>query len=65
MQRSDEMHLCEAVDLLEMPLEILCRLAEEGKVKSRRAGEDLYFVRQEIEALRRKQVEEARAQEAS
>ena len=65
MQTRDEIALVDAADLLEMPLESLCRLAEEGKVKSRRAGDDLHFLREEIEALHRKQVEEVRRQEAS
>jgi hypothetical protein len=56
MQRRDEISLCDAADLLETPQESLCRLAEEGKLKSRRAGDDL---------LHGKQVEELRAQESS
>jgi hypothetical protein len=58
------MGLFDAADLLEMPQESLCRLAE-GKLKSRRVGDDLYFLREEIEALHSKQLEEVRAQEAS
>jgi hypothetical protein len=65
MQRRDELSLFDAADLLEMSPEDLCRLCEEGKVKCRRAGDERYFLRDEIQALRRKQVDEVRAQEAS
>lgn len=65
MQRRDEIALLDAADLLEMPQESLCRLAEEKKLKSRCADGELYFLREEIEALHCEQVEEVRAQEAS
>jgi hypothetical protein len=65
MQRRDEISLCDAADLLETPQESLYRLAEEGKLKSRRAGGDLYFLREESESLHGNQVEELRAQVSS
>ena len=65
MQRRDEIGLFDAADLLDLPEENLCRLAEEGKVKSRLVDGGFYFLREAIESLRRKQVEELRAQEAS
>ena len=64
MQRRDEISLLDAAELLEMPLETLGRLAEEGKVKSRRGAGEMYFVREEVESLRRRQIEEVRAAEA-
>lgn len=63
--RATEVDLAEAVKLLDLAEEVVCRLAEAGKLKSRRAAGELYMVREEAEALRRRQIEEVRAQEAS
>ena len=63
--RATEVDLAEAVRLLDLPEEAVCRLAEAGKLKSPRAAGELYMVREEVEALRRRQIEEVRAQEAS
>ena len=65
MQRRDEIGLFGAADLLDLPEENLCRLAKEGKVKSRRVDGALCFLREEIESLRRMKAKELRAQEAS
>jgi hypothetical protein len=63
--RTNEVDLVGAVKMLELPEEVVCRLAEEGKLKSRRADGTLYFSLEQIEVLARRQVEEARSQEAS
>lgn len=51
----------EALDMLDVSEEVLGRLAEEGKVKSRRADGTIYFLREEIEKLVDLQIEEVRA----
>jgi hypothetical protein len=44
-----EVDLLEAMDMLDVPEEVLGKLAEEGKLKSRHAYGTIYFVREEIE----------------
>jgi hypothetical protein len=48
---SEVVDLFEAMRMLDVPEEVLGRLAEQGKLKSRRADGTVYFLRAEIEAL--------------
>lgn len=57
----NEVDLFQAMDMLEVPEEVLGKLAEEGKLKSRRADSTLYFLREEIEQLIDQQIEEVRS----
>jgi hypothetical protein len=57
----DEVDVIEALDLLDVPEEVLGRLAEEGKLKSRRADGTIYFLRAEIEELVDREIAEARS----
>jgi len=59
--RKDEVDFLEAIDMLDVSEEVLGRISEEGKVKSRRADGTIYFLREEIEDLIDQQIEEARA----
>jgi len=59
--RRNEVDLLEAMDMLDVPEEVLGKLAEEGKLKSRRADGTLHFVREEIEQLIDQQIEEVRS----
>jgi hypothetical protein len=66
MQRPNEIDLERALAMLEdVSAETLCRMAEAGRLKSRRVGESVYFVLDEIEGLSRAQADEARGAEAS
>ena len=56
-----EVDLFEAMSMADVPEEVLGKLAEEGKLKSRRADGTIYFLREQIEALVERQVEEARS----
>ena len=58
MQRHDEIELWDAADQLDVPEEVLGRLAAEGIIKSRHADGRIYFLREEIEALEDRQIEE-------
>ena len=62
--RQNEVDLLEAMDMLDVPEEVLGKLAEEGKLKSRRADATSYFLREEIEALVDRQIDEQRLSEA-
>jgi len=62
--RGNEVDLHEAMDMLDVPEEVLGRMAEEGKVKSRHADGTLYFLREEIEALVNRQHDELRSESA-
>jgi hypothetical protein len=63
MMRRKEVDLLEAMDMLDVDEEVLGRLAEEGKVKSRRADGTIYFRRKDIEELVDRQIEEVRSGE--
>jgi hypothetical protein len=58
----DEVDLFEAITMLDVPQEVLGKMAEEGKLKSRRADGTVYFLRAEIKSLIDRQVEESRAE---
>jgi len=60
-----EVDLLEAMDMLDVPQEVLGKLADEGKLKARRADDTIYFLREEIEALIDRQVEQSRSETAS
>jgi len=48
--RKNEVDLLEALDMLDVAEEVLGRLCEEGKIKTRRAADGtLYFLREDIE----------------
>jgi hypothetical protein len=64
MIRKNEVDLFDAMDMLDVPEEVLGRLAEEGKVKSRRSDGTLYFVRDEIELIDR-EIELVRSEECT
>jgi hypothetical protein len=59
----NEVDFREALELLDVPEEILGKLAEEGKLKSRRADGTIYFLRDEVEALVNRQAEEIRSED--
>lgn len=64
--RANEVDLVGAVRLLDdVPPEVICRLAESGKLKTRQADGNVFFLISEIEDLARRSAEEARAAEAS
>ena len=56
-----EVDLLQAMFMLDVPEEVLGRLAEEGKLKTRRADGTIYFLREQIEELVDRQIEEARS----
>jgi len=56
-----EVDLLQAMFMVDVPEEVLGKLAEEGKLKSRRADGTIYFLREEIEELVDRQAEEARS----
>jgi len=61
-----EVDLFEAMRMLDLSSEeLLVKMAEERKLKSRRAGGSLYFLREEVEALVVRQIEEARSSEGN
>jgi hypothetical protein len=51
--------------MLDIPEEVLGKLAEEGKLKARRADGTIYFLRDEIEKIVVRQVEEVRSRDNS
>jgi hypothetical protein len=59
----NEVDFRQAMDLLDVPEEILGKLAEEGKLKSRRADGTIYFLRDEVDALVNRQAEEVRSED--
>jgi len=59
-----EVDLFEAMDMLDVTEEVLGKLAEEGKLKSRRADGTVYFVREEIDQIIDREIEEVRSQGA-
>jgi hypothetical protein len=63
MIRKNEVDLFEAMDMLDVPEEVLVRLAEEGKVKSRRADSTIYFLLEEIEQIIDREIEVVRSGE--
>jgi hypothetical protein len=58
-----EVDLLEAMRMLDVPEEVLGKLAEEGKLKSRSADGTIYFLREEIEKIAARQAEEVRSTE--
>jgi hypothetical protein len=63
--RKNEIDVLEALTILDVPEEVLGKLAEEGKLKSRSADGAIYFLREEIEKLINQQIEEVRSEDAS
>ncbi len=61
--QKNEVDLLEAMHMLDVPQEVLGKLAAEGKLKSRHADGTIYFLREEIEALIDRQIEEVRSEE--
>jgi hypothetical protein len=59
MIRENEVDLLDAMDMLEVPEEVLGKMAEEGRLKSRRADGTIYFLLEEIDALIDREIEEA------
>ena len=59
----NEVDFFEAMRLLDVPEEVLGKLVEEGKLKSRRADGAIYFVREQIEELIGRQIQEVRSEE--
>src|ERR1700719_3704774 len=53
--------LFEAMDMLDVTEDVLGKLAEEGKLKSRRADGTVYFLREEIEQIIDRQIDEVRS----
>jgi hypothetical protein len=58
-----DVDLFEAMSMADVPEEVLGKLAEQGKLKSRSADGTIYFLREQIEELIARQVEEARPSE--
>jgi hypothetical protein len=58
---SREVDLLQAMFMLEVPEEVLGKLAEEGKLKTRRADGTIYFLREEIQELVDRQIDEVRS----
>jgi hypothetical protein len=56
--RRNEVDLAEALDMLDVPEEVLGKLVEEGKLKSRNADGTIYFLREQIEELIDRQIQE-------
>jgi hypothetical protein len=56
--RRDEVTFPEAMNLLDVPEEVLGKLAEEGKLKSRSADGTIYFLRNQIDELVDRQMAE-------
>jgi hypothetical protein len=65
MMRSNEVDFLEAMEMLAVPEEVLGKLVEEGKLKTRRADGTLYFLVEEIKGLIDRQTEEVRSKAAS
>lgn len=63
INRGSEVDLSEAIDMTDLSEEDLGRLAEAGKLKARRANGAVYFLREEIEALIDRQIEEVRSED--
>jgi hypothetical protein len=57
----NEVDLAEAVDMLDVSEEVLGKLAEEGKLKSRRADGTIYFLREQIDEIIDREIEEERS----
>ena len=58
-----EVDAVEAMRILDVPEEILGKIAEQEKLKSRCADGTIYFLREDIEKIAARQVEEVRSAE--
>ena len=65
MIRKNEVHILEALAMLDVPETVLGTLAEQGKIRVRRADGNVYFLREEIEELIHLQSQEVRSVEIS
>jgi hypothetical protein len=63
--RENEVDLLEAMDMLDVPEEVLGKLCEEGKLKSRIADDTIYFLREQVEEPIDRQIEEVRSEDVS
>jgi hypothetical protein len=63
--RKNEVHILEALAMLDVPETVLGTLAEQGKIRVRRADGNVYFLREEIEELIHLQSQEVRSVEIS
>ncbi len=63
MIRKNEVDFLEALDMLDVPEEVLGRLAEEGKVKSRKTDGTIYFLREEIDQIIDREIDLVRSGE--
>jgi hypothetical protein len=63
--RKYEVHILEALAMLDVPEAVLGTLAEQGKVRVRRADGNVYFLRDEIEDLIHLQSQEVGSAEFS
>jgi len=60
MRTTREVNLLEAMDMTDMTEDELGRLAEEGNLKVRRVGANIYFDVESVEQLVERTVDEAR-----
>lgn len=61
MMRDHEVDLREAMEILDVPEEVLGQLVEQGQIKGRHKRGTLYFDRESIDVLAKRQIEEARS----
>lgn len=61
MIKETEVDLVEAAQMLDLPEEIVGRLAEDGTLKSRRCDDTMYFLRSSVETFIDRQIKEARS----
>jgi excisionase family DNA binding protein len=64
MMRRDQISLLEACSVTGCTEDQLVLLAESGRLKARRAGGDMFFLREELEALVEAEVEKTRGRVA-
>ena len=63
MRKNEEVDLLEAMAMLDVPKEVLGRMIEQGKLKCRHADGAIYLLRQQIEDLVGRQIQEVRSEE--
>lgn len=61
--RRDEIELSDAANAVDLPDHVLGRLAEQGQLKFRRAGAQIFFLREDVSELIGRQIEEIRSTE--
>jgi|HubBroStandDraft_1064217.scaffolds.fasta_scaffold39851_2 hypothetical protein len=60
MRKKEEVDLLEAMDMLDVPEEVLGQIVEKGTLKARLADGTVYFQREQIEDLVNRQIEAVR-----